>query len=198
VIESQSVRIARLKRQELLDAAVAELVQTGWRGLRMQAVAGRAGVSRQTVYNAFTGREGLAEAIVEHLTDSFLTGIELSMANGRDPFDQWRAGIDYVLRRGVEDPALRAMLGADSGDDFLELLTSESGPLLATAQARMSVTALRLHPDADPARAAFAAEIFTRLALSNIVRPMHTTGETARSLAIMVMSLLAADAPVRG
>jgi AcrR family transcriptional regulator len=198
VIESQTVRIARLKRQELLDAAVAELVESGWRGLRMQAVAARAGVSRQTVYNAFTGREGLAEAIVRHLTDSFLTGVELSMANGREPLDRWRSGIDYALRRGVDDPALRAMLGADSGDDFLGLLTSESGPLLATAQARISASALQLHPDADPARAAFAAEVLTRLALSNIVRPMHTTDETAHSLAVMLMSLLAADAPVTG
>jgi AcrR family transcriptional regulator len=193
--ETQAQRIAQLKRTELLDAAVAEMVEVGWHGLQMQGVARRVGVSRQTVYNTFGGRDGLASAVVEHLTDAFLTGFEECFEGETESFDQWAAAIEYMLRRGVEDPAVRAMLGADSGDRFLELLTSGSQPLVTSARARITAVAMRCQPGLDAGRVVEAAEIITRLTLSYIVQPMQSLDEATMNVATMITAFL--DAPVR-
>lgn len=190
-VESQAERVARFKRGELVEAAVAELVEAGWSGLQMKTVALRAGVSRQTVYNSFGGRDGLAKALIEHLTESFLDGFEAQFLSEREPLLQWTAGIAYVLQRGLDDPALRAMLGADSGDQFLHLLTSRSAPLLTAARARIAAVAVRASPQhVEPALADLAAELITRMALSNIVQPMTIPGDHAAAMATMVTAYL--------
>lgn len=189
--ETQAQRIAQLKRTELLDAAVAEMVEVGWHGLQMQGVARRVGVSRQTVYNTFGGRDGLATAVVEHLTDAFLSGFEECFEGETESFDQWSAAIEYMLRRGVEDPAVRAMLGADSADRFLELLTSGSQPLVTSARARITAVAMRSQADLDPGRVVEAAEIIARLTLSYIVQPMQSLEDATINVATLVTAFLA-------
>lgn len=188
--ESQAERVARLKRAELVDAAVRELVQTGWRGLRMQAVAARVGVSRQTVYNTFGSRDGLAVALVEHLTQSFLDGFQTAFDGHQDDRERWRHGVRYLLARGSEDQALRAMLGADTGDDFLHLLTSRSGPLIQTARRRIADIILRALPDTDHQAAHSAAEILTRLTLSHIVQAVDSIDTSATTIAAMIAGFL--------
>lgn len=189
--ESQSQRVARFKRHEMLECAVAEVATVGWRGLQMQTVAKRVGVSRQTVYNTFGGRGALAEALIEHLTDSFLSGFEERFAAEHNAVSQWTGGITYLLRRGAVDPALRAMLGADTGGkQFLELLTSGAEPIVTSAKARISAVALKYHPQLDPEAAITAGEIIARLALSNIVRPMDTLDDTAARVSHMIASYL--------
>lgn len=193
-IETQLQRVARFKRRELLDAAVAELVVSGWRGLQITSVAQRAGVSRQTVYNTFGSRDRLAEALIDHLTRGFLDGFEARFRAQPDRLRQWTAGIEYILRRGIDDPALRAMLGAETSDQFLELLTSRSGPLVATAQARIA----NIASDADSApcelrKTEIVAEIVTRLGLSNIVQPMTEVQDHAKVVASMVTQFLEED-----
>jgi len=193
--ETQAQRIAQLKRTELLDAAVAEMTEAGWHGLQMQGVARRVGVSRQTVYNTFGGRDGLAAALVEHLTDAFLTGFERQFESESEPYDQWSAAIEYMLRRGVEDPAVRAMLGADSGDRFLELLTSGSQPLVTSARIRITAVAMRCQPSLNADLVVEAAEIITRLTLSYIVQPMQSLEVATMNVANMVCAFL--DGPLR-
>lgn len=193
-VESQAERIARLKRAELVAAAIDELVDTGWRGLRMQAVAARVGVSRQTVYNTFGSRDGLAVALVEHLTDSFLDGFEAAFDDHADDrhsdLSCWRHAVRYLLDRGSDDQALRAMLGADTGDDFLELLTSRSGPLVQTARRRIADIITCRRTQIDPSVARAAAEIVTRLALSHIVQPVDVIEDSAEMIAVMMARYL--------
>jgi AcrR family transcriptional regulator len=188
---SQAERMALLKRTELVEAAVAELVSGGWRGLRMQAVADRVGVSRQTVYNTFGTRDRLAAALVEHLTESFLTGFEATCTvTERTNLDRLRSGIRYLLERGSSDQALRAMLGADTGDEFLHLLTSRSGPLVGTARARIA-SVIRDHDAEVPTeQARAAAEIITRLTLSHIVQPVDSVESSTEVIATMVSGYL--------
>lgn len=189
-VESQAERIARLKRTELVEAAAAELVDTGWRGLRMQAVAARVGVSRQTVYNTFGSRDGLAVALVEHLTDSFLDGFETAFSRFDEPADRWREAVRYLLARGSQDQALRAMLGADSGDEFLQLLTSRSGPLVETARWRIALVITRNLPDTSSVDAEAAAEIVTRMTLSHVVQPVDSIEASAEVIALMIAGYL--------
>jgi AcrR family transcriptional regulator len=190
---SQAQRIARQKRTELLEAAVDELVAHGWRGLQMQAVAKRVGVSRQTVYNTFSGRDGLATAMIEYLTDSFLDGFDEAFASGNSPPDRWDNGVRYLLRRGGHDPALRAMLGLDSGQQFLGLLTSGSAPIVRRARERIPATVLRFQPELPLASLAHVAELLARLTLSEIVQPIADLDGAVSTMSEMVAGFLDID-----
>jgi len=188
--QSQAERIAHLKRTELLDAAVDELVENGWRGLQMQNVAKRVGVSRQTVYNTFNGRDGLAAALVEHLTDSFLDGFDAAFAAAEQPAGRWEAGVRYLLRRASDDLALRAMLGLDAQTQFLGLLTSSSAPIVVRARQRIPATALRYQPELDIQRLTPVAEVLARLTLSEIVQPVGELDAAVSTVTQMVTGFL--------
>lgn len=192
---SQAQRIALLKRTELLEAAVDELVAHGWRGLQMQAVAKRVGVSRQTVYNTFSGRDGLAAAMIEYLTDSFLDGFDAAFASGDSPVERWENGVRYLLRRGGNDPALRAMLGLDSGQQFLGLLTSGSAPIVRRARERIPATVLRFQPGLELASLAHVAELLARLTLSEIVQPITDLDGAVSTISAMVAGFLDVESP---
>jgi AcrR family transcriptional regulator len=192
---SQAQRIALLKRTELLEAAVDELVAHGWRGLQMQAVAKRVGVSRQTVYNTFSGRDGLAAAMIEYLTDSFLDGFDAAFGSGESPSERWENGVRYLLRRGGDDPALRAMLGLDSGQQFLGLLTSGSAPIVRRARERIPATVLRFQPELSLVTLTHVAELLARLTLSEIVQPIADLDGAVSTVSGMVAAFLVVDGP---
>ncbi|MEH6379323.1 helix-turn-helix domain-containing protein, partial [Streptomyces sp. KLMMK] len=67
-------------RELLLDAAFAALRTRPWNGVRMVDVAAAAGVSRQTLYNEFGSKDGLARALVRREAETFLAGVERALA----------------------------------------------------------------------------------------------------------------------
>lgn len=67
-------------RDSLLDAAYAALEVRPWAGVRMVDVAAAAGVSRQTLYNEFGSKQGLARALVRRETEGYLAGVERILA----------------------------------------------------------------------------------------------------------------------
>ncbi|AZQ73434.1 TetR/AcrR family transcriptional regulator [Streptomyces luteoverticillatus] len=71
-------------RELLLDAAFTALGTRPWHGVRMVDVAAAAGVSRQTLYNEFGSKDGLARALVRREAETFLAGVEHSLATARD------------------------------------------------------------------------------------------------------------------
>ncbi|MEU5423760.1 TetR family transcriptional regulator, partial [Streptomyces sp. NPDC020667] len=68
-------------RELLLDAAYAALDRRPWSGVRMVDVAAAAGVSRQTLYNEFGSKAGLARALVRREADALLAGVERALAD---------------------------------------------------------------------------------------------------------------------
>ena len=59
------------KRQQIIDAAVAEFRELGFASASMDRVSARAGVSKRTVYKYFESKENLFRAIVEIFTERF-------------------------------------------------------------------------------------------------------------------------------
>jgi AcrR family transcriptional regulator len=53
------------KREQIIDAAADEICRHGFSGTCIDDIAGRAGVSRQTVYNHYRDRDGLFRAVLE-------------------------------------------------------------------------------------------------------------------------------------
>lgn len=72
-------------RESLLDAAFAALARRPWSAVRMVDVAAAAGVSRQTLYNEFGSKDGLARALVRREADGYLAGVERALAGPRPP-----------------------------------------------------------------------------------------------------------------
>ncbi|MDI3417045.1 TetR/AcrR family transcriptional regulator [Streptomyces luteolus] len=92
-------------RESLLDAARTSLARRPWSTVRMVDVAALAGVSRQTLYNEFGGKDGLARSLVRRETDRYLAGAERALAEGGLP-----AAADWTVTRARENALLRAVL----------------------------------------------------------------------------------------
>ncbi|OLT21364.1 TetR family transcriptional regulator [Actinomadura sp. CNU-125] len=183
-------------REALLDAAAALLVERGYRGLRMQDVASAAGVSRQTVYNEFGDKWGLAQAVVIRDNDHYLDGIDRVLSEHADLFDAVVAAVRYTLETSADDQLKKAVLTGAGGEELLPLLTTQAEPLLFTARARLTEHALRHWPHLDRAVLAEVADAAVRLTMSHIMLPSGPPEHVARSVARMVTGhVIAAENP---
>ncbi|WP_344020049.1 helix-turn-helix domain-containing protein, partial [Streptomyces luteireticuli] len=108
-------------RELLLDAAFTALGTRPWHGVRMVDVAAAAGVSRQTLYNEFGSKDGLARALVRREAESFLAGVDRSLADvadrgDADAGDCCAAVAVWTLRAARANPLVRAALTGCRGD----------------------------------------------------------------------------------
>ncbi|MFJ4684616.1 TetR/AcrR family transcriptional regulator [Streptomyces sp. NPDC088789] len=178
-------------RESLLDAAFTALTRRPWSAVRMVDVAAAAGVSRQTLYNEFGGKDGLARALVRREADGYLAGIERALAGSSDARDRLTATAEWTTAVARDNALVRAML---TGCWSERLPTPPSAaPTLASAVpaqrradaplptpgdfvaiVRDRAVAALSAPGAhltDPAELARACELVVRLALSCVAAP---------------------------
>ncbi|WP_189933836.1 TetR/AcrR family transcriptional regulator [Streptomyces sulfonofaciens] len=97
-------------RESLLDAARTALTRKPWSRVRMVDVAVEAGVSRQTLYNEFGSKEGLARALVRRETDAYLAGVDRALAGPRDPRERLVAVAEWTVASAGSNALVRALL----------------------------------------------------------------------------------------
>ncbi|MFD9393752.1 TetR/AcrR family transcriptional regulator [Streptomyces sp. NPDC060000] len=97
-------------RESLLDAAFKALARRPWAAVRMVDVAAAAGVSRQTLYNEFGSKEGLARALVRREADGYLAGVERALAVRGDARDRLIATAEWTASAARENVLVRAVL----------------------------------------------------------------------------------------
>ncbi|MEU0068419.1 TetR/AcrR family transcriptional regulator [Streptomyces sp. NPDC006332] len=97
-------------RETLLDAAHTALTRRPWSAVRMVDVAASAGVSRQTLYNEFGSKEGLARALVRREADGYLTGVERALTGHGDALARLTATAEWTASTAQENALVRAML----------------------------------------------------------------------------------------
>ncbi|GAQ55666.1 TetR/AcrR family transcriptional regulator [Streptomyces acidiscabies] len=97
-------------RESLLDAAFAALARRSWSTVRMVDVAAAAGVSRQTLYNEFGSKDGLARALVRREADGYLAGVERAFAEEGDVSERLALLAEWTVAHARENPLVRAML----------------------------------------------------------------------------------------
>lgn len=170
-----------LLRDTLLDAAADLMTDAPWTELSMAAIATRAGVSRQTLYNEFGSRDEFAQQYALREADRFLTEVETAVANNRDaPMLAVREGFLTFLRLAEENTMVRNIVVGDPGaDELLSLFTTRGGPVVKLATLRLSDKFLELWPDAPPEDATMLAEGVARLAISFASLPTNTPDESA-------------------
>lgn len=179
----------QLMLDAVLDVAAEEVITHGWDGLQVRAVATRAGVSRQTIYNAFGDKHGLAEALILRLLDRFLEGIDTAMSGTPALRDQWEAAVRYALETAVTEPLLGAVLTGTSSDEFLPLLTSNGGPVITRARDHLVAALGDDHQEVDLRTLSTVAETVTRLTISHIVLPLHPPQQVAAHIAELAASI---------
>ncbi|ROV66145.1 TetR/AcrR family transcriptional regulator [Streptomyces globisporus] len=162
-------------RQALLDAALRALADRPWRAVRMVDVATLAGVSRQTLYNEFGTKGGLAGALLRGAADGYLAGVDRALSAPAP--DRPAAVALWTLRAARQDALVRALLTGHWAEGLPRpdrrpgsrgrtggKPPPEPGELLALVRDRMAA--------ASPGVAAGRCETVLRLALSCVIVPV--------------------------
>ncbi|MFH9065277.1 TetR/AcrR family transcriptional regulator [Streptomyces coeruleorubidus] len=196
-------------RESLLDAAYAALARRPWSAVRMVDVAAAAGVSRQTLYNEFGSKDGLARALVRREADGYLAGVDRALTGHSDPRGRLTATAEWITSAARENALVRAMLtgcwserlpspslSAVSSTSAVPAQRRADGPLpspgdfVALVRDRaVTVLAGPGTPKSDTADLARSCELAVRLALSCVAAPPGEGG-----VADLVHSVLQSDA----
>jgi AcrR family transcriptional regulator len=97
-------------RESLLDAACTALARRPWSAVRMVDVAAAAGVSRQTLYNEFGSKDGLARALVRREADGYLAGVERALGSSAEPAQRLTATAEWTAAAARDNALVRALL----------------------------------------------------------------------------------------
>ncbi|WP_433553105.1 TetR family transcriptional regulator [Micromonospora zamorensis] len=182
-------------RDTIVDAARARTIAAGWDAVRMGGVATTAGVSRQTVYNEFGSKAGLAEALARREVDRFVGDVRATLlAHGSDVRTGAYAAIAHTLATAADNPLVKAILTSARGgsDELLPYLTTRAEVVLTEASGALIEWAGDHLPGADQAALAFAADTIVRLVVSHIVLPRSPIDQTATVLADLAVRLFSA------
>lgn len=178
-------------RERLLDAAQDVIEKTGWSSVKMAGIADIAGVSRQTVYNEFGTKHGLAQQLVFRELDRFLAVVRERMAAETEIVVGLASACEGVLLLGEQSLIVRTIVGTrpDEHDtDLLQMLTTESGEVIDLAVLVVKECIHEFYPPLPFTEAELdvALEVVVRLVLSAITRPAKTPREAAADIAWIV------------
>jgi AcrR family transcriptional regulator len=187
-VDSPQVPFAELSRGLLRDRAleaVGEMLrQRTWSQVTMAALAARTGVSRQTLYNTFGSRRGLARAYVEREADRFLAGVDRAVrARAADPQEALAAALGVFLGAAGEHPLVGAITSTDGGEDLLPLVTTRGGPLIDHVTGHLTQLLTETWPKLRRHDAAPVADVLVRLAISYAALPAGDPARTAATIA---------------
>lgn len=201
-------------RESLLDAASAALASQPWAVVRMVDVAAAAGVSRQTLYNEFGSKDGIAKALVRREAEGFLSGIERALnaaeRHGADAGDCVAAAAGWTLHTARRNPLIRAALTGHRGEWLPAQAVTAPTPLqrqvpprsrgdgspptpsdlVSAIRARVAAALERGYPEVDHADIGWVCEVAVRLTLSYLVAPASSDEDACPQVARLVRALL--------
>ena len=159
-------------RDALLDAAFDAIVAGGWAQARMADVAAAAGVSRQTLYNEFGSKDGLAQALTLREVERFIDGTEAALeeAHAAGPVAAITACVAHTLREASGTPLLKATVSDDS-NGLLPFLTTRGQPVVGAARESVRNYLLEHWPALPVADIDAVTDTVVRLTISYIVLP---------------------------
>jgi AcrR family transcriptional regulator len=116
-------------RAKIIDVAAQLLREQGPAAVTTRGVAQGAGVQAPTIYRLFGDKDGLLEAVAEHVLASYVSSkaatVATASADGTDPLDDLRAGWRAQIDFGLANPALFRLLS--DPDRVLHSPAAESG-----------------------------------------------------------------------
>ena len=97
-------------RTEIVQAAARLLQEGGATAVTTRGVAEAAGVQAPALYRLFGDKDGLLEAVAEHVMDTYVQAKAAEARAAVDPLDDLRRGWASYLDFGLANPALFALL----------------------------------------------------------------------------------------
>ena len=173
-----------LLRHSILDGMRDMLLTRDWSSITLSDVARAAGISRQTIYNEFGSRQGLAQGYAMRLADRLVDAVEKAIiGNVGDIYAAFLEGFGDFFAESAADPLVISMLTGGTKPDLLALVTTDSGPIIAHCSARLTTTFTQSWVRASEEDAGVLARAVVRLAMSYVSMPPEADHDVARDLA---------------
>jgi AcrR family transcriptional regulator len=162
--------------EQIIDAALAEFTDFGFRRVSIADVAQRAGLHRATVHRRFATKDDLVVAASISWARRFFLDIAGAVAPLTTFEDRLVEGFTLSLKGLRADPMVSRILTTDA-DTVLPFLTTQGGPVLDAVTQFFAIQYRTAHPgkpDID-----IAAELAARVGLSLLLTPdTHATLDT--------------------
>ena len=173
-----------LLRDSVLDAMREELLTKDWSAITLSDVARTAGISRQTIYNEFGSRQGLAQGYALRLADRLVDQIDGAIgANVGDIYAAFLQGFRDFFAESAADPLVISLLTGSSKPDLLQIITTDSAPIISRCSQRLTESLMTSWVRASEEDAGVLARAIVRLAMSYVSMPPEANHDVARDLA---------------
>lgn len=173
-----------LLRDSVLDAMRDLLLTRDWSAITLSDVARAAGVSRQTIYNEFGSRQGLAQGYALRLADRLVDTVHAAVdANVGDIYGAFLEGFRSFFAESAADPLVISLLTGVAKPDLLQLITTDSGPIITRASTRLAATFTQTWVATSDDDAGVLARAIVRLCLSYVSMPPEADHDVAADLA---------------
>lgn len=173
-----------LLRDSVLDA-MRDLLQTrDWSAITLADVARAAGISRQTIYNEFGSRQGLAQGYALRLADRLVDVVDDAIyANVGDIYAALLQGFRAFFTESAADPLVISLLSSVAKPDLLQIITTDSGPIITHCSRRLTSSFMHSWVKTSEEDAGILARAIVRLAMSYVSMPPEADHDVAADLA---------------
>ncbi|MFZ0832574.1 MAG: TetR family transcriptional regulator [Mycobacterium sp.] len=171
-------------RDSILDGMRDLLLTRDWSAITLSDVARAAGISRQTIYNEFGSRQGLAQGYALRLADRLVDVIDEQITrNEGDIYSAFVQGFRTFFAESAADPLVISLLNGAAKPDLLQLITTDSGPIINHCSRRLTASFAQSWVKASHEDAGVLARAIVRLALSYVSMPPEADYDVADDLA---------------
>jgi AcrR family transcriptional regulator len=173
-----------LLRDSILDGMRALLLTRDWSSITLSDVASAAGISRQTIYNEFGSRQGLAQGYALRLADRLVDAVDDAIqGNIGDIYAAFLEGFRSFFTESAADPLVISLLTGTTKPDLLQLITTDSAPIITRCSDRLTSTLMDSWVRASEEDAGVLARAIVRLCMSYVSMPPEADHDVARDLA---------------
>lgn len=173
-----------LLRDLVLDAMRDRLLVKDWSSITLADVAKAAGVSRQTIYNEFGCRQGLAQGYALRLADRLVDAVDDAIdSNVGDIFAAFLEGFRAFFLESAADPLVISLLTGAAKPDLLQIITTDSAPIISRSSDRLTETFMHSWVQCSLEDAGVLARAIVRLAMSYVSMPPEANHDVAADLA---------------
>ena len=173
-----------LLRDSVLDAMRDLLLTRDWSAITLSDVARAAGISRQTIYNEFGSRQGLAQGYALRLADRLVDTVHAALDdNVGNMYEAFLQGFRSFFAGSAADPLVISLLTGVAKLDLLQIITTDSAPIITRASERLTSTLTQTWVAISDEDAGVLARAIVRVALSYVSMPPEADHDVARDLA---------------
>jgi AcrR family transcriptional regulator len=173
-----------LLRDSILDGMRDLLLTRDWSSITLADVARAAGISRQTIYNEFGSRHGLAQGYALRLADRLVDEVDTAIrGNEGNMYAAFSQGFRRFFAASASDPLVISLLTGEAKPDLLQLITIDSGPILTHCSQRLTISFAESWVKASNEDAGVLARAIVRLCMSYVSMPPEADHDVADDLA---------------